>query len=117
MLTWDITFDTITPESAERGNYADSGFEKENETGTLRDLIDDAKRYGIYGNAPNNRTRWFDSASRFCSTKLGRKLPVITSLAQKFVLTWKRLLNALTQALQDLKQKLMPSLKGNDDVK
>jgi hypothetical protein len=30
---------------------------------------------------------------------------------------WKKFVNALTQALQDLKQKLMPSLKGNDDVK
>lgn len=48
---YSITYQTVTPESAEHGDYADQGFIVEKESGTLEEIAREAKnRYGIYSN-------------------------------------------------------------------
>ena len=60
-IKYSITFTTITPESAEHGDFADTGFEVEDDTDTLRDLLDIAENHGIVQNSTNDLTEWFSS--------------------------------------------------------
>ena len=40
MINYSETFQTITPESAEFGDYAESGFISESESATFRDMVE-----------------------------------------------------------------------------
>ncbi len=62
MIEYSICYQTITHESAESGDYADSGFMVEKEKSRLRDIISEAKRqYGIVARASNDLTLWWES--------------------------------------------------------
>ena len=57
-----ITYDVITPESAEHGDFEESGFDTKDETMTLAELIQTIKQSGFYipsegGKAP----RWIST--------------------------------------------------------
>ncbi len=42
-----ITYETITPESSEEGDFADSGWEKEYEDSSIKDILREKNNYGI----------------------------------------------------------------------
>jgi hypothetical protein len=46
-LTRSVTYDVITPESAEHGDFAEIGYVTEPETVTLREAVEDIRRAGI----------------------------------------------------------------------
>jgi hypothetical protein len=46
-LTRCVTYDTVTPESAEHGDVAACGFSTEPETVTLREAVEDIRRAGV----------------------------------------------------------------------
>lgn len=59
-LSYSICFSEITPESAEFGDFSDSGV-YENGVASLRDIIYTATRLGIRGNSKNDSTGWWSS--------------------------------------------------------
>lgn len=56
-MIYSITFETITPESAEHGDYHDAGFMVEEEEADLRTVIENAQSYGICEDSGD----WFSS--------------------------------------------------------
>jgi hypothetical protein len=52
MLRINGTFEVITPESAESGDYAESGFDFENEPFTFRETVDLLKRHPVPSRSP-----------------------------------------------------------------
>lgn len=48
LFTVGVTYDVVTPESAEHGDFADSGWTVEKEPHTLRDALSVLRRYGPY---------------------------------------------------------------------
>lgn len=56
-----VTYSTVTPESAEEGDFADTGFVVEPEPATLEDVMSYAEEYGILPRTPGDWTDWWDS--------------------------------------------------------
>ena len=46
-VTRSITYDTVTPDSAEQGEYADTGYMAEPEAVTIREAVEDIRRAGV----------------------------------------------------------------------
>lgn len=59
MIEVSITYETITPESAEHGDFADSGFESESEFYTFRELVSVLRqRFTQYSQSLGPYTAW-----------------------------------------------------------
>lgn len=55
MIEVAITYQTVTPESAEHGDFADSGFESESEFYTFRELVEALRnRFSDYSESPGS---------------------------------------------------------------
>ncbi len=63
-MTYSITYEVITPESAEVGDAAERGYlvdPTQYQLGDLREILSNAQSYGIVGTTRNNLTGWFCS--------------------------------------------------------
>lgn len=49
-----VTYDIVTPESAEDGDVAEAGWEREQEPETFRDALDTLRRYGPFDHIQHN---------------------------------------------------------------
>jgi hypothetical protein len=58
---YGVSFNQITPESAEDGDYSDSGWTVEKTEGTLDDVLSDARSYGIQPRGRLDATSWWES--------------------------------------------------------
>ena len=85
-LVWTVCYSTVTPESAECGDFDDCGWLDEygytyssrndesagnldaakdgafDRSGTLRDFMQDVDRYRIFARTRGDATRWFEGA-------------------------------------------------------
>jgi len=57
-FVYSITYDIVTPESAEGGDYADSGFALEKTSDTLEEIASDAGNYNIAPGQEGERRHW-----------------------------------------------------------
>ena len=60
-IKYSICFATISPESVEFGEYADSGFIEKNIEGTLSDFLYDVKKYGCFYTSNSDGSGWLHS--------------------------------------------------------
>jgi len=47
-IRYSVTYDVVTEESAEHGDFAESGFVVEPTTATFRELVEDIQNRGVY---------------------------------------------------------------------
>jgi len=60
-MKYSITYQVVTPESAEIGDFEDTGFLVENDEDDLRYIICKAKGLGIVSRSQNDLTHWWES--------------------------------------------------------
>lgn len=60
-FTISLTYTTITPESAEHGDFEESGFIIESVTCTLKEISGLVRNYGINSRGQNDLTTWWES--------------------------------------------------------
>jgi len=58
---YGVTYSSVTPESAEHGDFSDQGWMHETETGTLKDVLETASHFNIEARGKNDGTLWWDS--------------------------------------------------------
>ena len=60
-IKYSICYATITPESAEFGEYSDSGFIEKDTEGTLSEFIADVEQYGCFYTSNSDGSGWLHS--------------------------------------------------------
>ena len=60
-LKYSICYSTITPESAEFGDFSSNGFVEKDIEGTLSEFLHDAEKYGCFYTSNSDETGWLYS--------------------------------------------------------
>jgi 2'-5' RNA ligase len=58
---YSITYEVVTPESAEQGDFSESGFDVKDEEATLLEIVSVAKNRGISGHRGGVESEWWSS--------------------------------------------------------